>query len=389
MMPVSVDRNQMKPVMPPHSKQQPKTLVWDIVVRVFHWALAAAVLLAFLTAELFGATWLTYHIWAGAGAGALVLARLLWGFTGSTYARLSSFVTGPRATLRHLRELASGQNARHLGHNPLGGWMILALIAVALGLAISGVAQLGGVFKTGPLGFAVTYSTGEQLSELHEVFADLLLILIALHIIGALFESWRTRENLPLAMLSGKKQRRNGDHRVEPVKAMPWLAAMLLAVMLAAAIWGGRQLAERPGYGAAIAVLDPTYAAECGDCHMAYNPSLLRAANWVQLMQTLPDHFGEDASLDASTQSQLTEWLVQNAAETADTKASHRLRATDPAAPYTLTRTRYWIAKHRDIAEAVFNRPPVFSRANCAACHSDAQSGQFYPPNATYPNEVN
>ncbi|MDA0222276.1 MAG: cytochrome b/b6 domain-containing protein [Proteobacteria bacterium] len=374
--------------MSQHSIQQPKTLVWDIAVRVFHWALVGAVLLAFVTADLFGATWLTYHIWAGASAAGLVVARLIWGVTGSTYARLASFVTGPRETLRHLRDLVTGRAPRHLGHNPLGGWMILGLIAVVLGLAASGVAQLGGIFKTGPLGFAVSYATGEQLSELHEVFANLLLILIGLHIIGALFESWRTRENLPLAMVTGKKERRNGDHQVSQAKAMPWLAALLVATALGGAIWGARQLTARPAFGAAVAVLDPTYAAECSECHQAFNPSLMTAANWVLLMQALPDHFSEDASLDDQKQKQLTDWLVQNAADTADTKASHRLRATDPATPYTLTKTQFWTSKHRDIADETFKRAPIFSRSNCSACHRDAESGQFFPPNATLPNEV-
>jgi len=122
------------------------TLVWDVLVRVFHWSLVMAVSLAALTRFLLGAIWIDIHIWAGGAAAALTLPRIIWGVVGTTHARFSSFVVGPRAAWRHLQQLHEGKAARHLGHNPLGGLMIVGIMVVVAGLALTGLVVLGGVF---------------------------------------------------------------------------------------------------------------------------------------------------------------------------------------------------------------------------------------------------
>jgi diheme cytochrome c len=103
-------------------------------------------------------------------------------------------------------------------------------------------------------------------------------------------------------------------------------------------------------------------------------------------MQTLPDHFGEDASLDRTTTQELTDWLIANSADTVDTKPSHMLARVDPANPTMLNKTPFWLATHKPIDDATFNRAPIYSRSNCAACHSDAENGAFFPGNIEIPD---
>lgn len=366
----------------------PAILVWDLFVRLFHWSLLAAITVAGLTGFVLGATWLDIHIWAGAAAAALIVARLVWGLTGPAFARFSGFLTTPGKTLEHLTLLRAGAAPRHLGHNPLGGWMIVALMALILLLAISGTFWLGGVFKAGPLAFYVDYALGRTTGNLHEVFANLLLGLIAAHVAGALFESWRTAENLPRAMVTGTKERRPGDHLPKARRSRPLLSALTIAVLGGGLAWAGISLARLPAKGLPVADLAPVYAAECSACHMAYPPSLLKAESWHLLMAGLPDHFGEDASLDGATTRAITDWLVANSAETADTKPAHLLSAITPADPFTITKTRAWTRLHADIPEARFAAKPVYSRSNCAACHGDAASGFFYPPEISIPKET-
>ena len=362
--------------------------VWDPFVRLFHWSLVGAVTLAALTGYLLGATWLGTHLVAGSVAAGLVLARLVWGVIGSGPARFRSFVTGPRAVIAHLRELRAGHAPRHLGHNPLGAVMILALIGTVLALALSGLMQLGGEFKAGPLAGWLSYGAARGIAEIHQTLALALMGLIALHVAGALFESWRTADNLPRAMLTGRKQMRPGDHGLHQSLAhLPGrgaLAAIILAAGLAAL--GGAALALRPPAGD-VQPANPTYGDECAACHMAYPPSLLPADSWSGLMQTLSDHFGEDASLDAATTAELTAWLRANAAESADTKPAHVFARTARQAPFTLTETPFWRETHAGIDKALFRRAPIYSAANCAACHQDAESGRFYPLNITIPKE--
>ena len=99
--------------------------VWDPAVRLFHWALVLAVLVAGWTGVWVGGRAITLHVMVGIGVGALVIARLVWGFRGGRFARFQGFVVGPVALMQHVRDLAQGHAPRHLGHNPLGGAVIV------------------------------------------------------------------------------------------------------------------------------------------------------------------------------------------------------------------------------------------------------------------------
>ncbi len=175
----------------------PPVRVWDPVLRLCHWALALAVLAAWLTRHGAG----LWHEWIGYAAGAVVATRILWGFAGPGPARFSAFLRSPRATLRYARLALRREEPRHLAHNPLGGWMAAALLATAA-LTVA----------TGAL-YATDRYWGEQwLEELHGASADALLGLAAAHLLGVAYTSLRHRENLVAAMLHGRKRpERPGD----------------------------------------------------------------------------------------------------------------------------------------------------------------------------------
>lgn len=165
--------------------------VWDGPLRLLHWLLAAAVLTAWWSSH----EAQTLHERAGYVALAAVLLRLLWCRLGSRPARLRSFVRGPRATAAYVRALLAGRERRYLSHNPLGGWMALALWAGVLGTALS-----GWLFTTDAF-------WGEAWVEnLHRLLAWAVLLALPAHVLGVVFTSWRHRENLVAAMLSGRKR---------------------------------------------------------------------------------------------------------------------------------------------------------------------------------------
>jgi len=115
--------------------QPTRTLVvWDPLVRVLHWSLVVAVALGWATTFWLGG----WHLAVGWTALAIVVVRIAWGFVGPRRARFSSFVRGPRVAARHARRVLAGDEPRHLGHNPLGGWMIVALLLVVVALAFTG-----------------------------------------------------------------------------------------------------------------------------------------------------------------------------------------------------------------------------------------------------------
>ena len=172
-------------------KAVPEVPVWDPLVRVLHWALVAGVALAWATGDELD----LLHTWSGEVVAVLVGVRLAWGLVGPRHARFAGFVRGPGAVLRYAGQLAAGRAPRHLGHNPLGGWMIVTLLATLLLVAGSGW------LMTQPAWFGA-----EWLEELHEVLAHGLLVLIGLHVAGAVFSGWLHGENLVRAMFSGRKR---------------------------------------------------------------------------------------------------------------------------------------------------------------------------------------
>jgi cytochrome b len=163
--------------------------VWDAFIRVFHWSLVI----------LFGLAWLTEHRQSlhqpiGYAILALVALRIVWGFIGSRHARFADFIRSPRATLDYLRGFLRGTAPRALGHNPLAGVMILALLAMLLATGAS-----GGLMTTGSY-------RAEWLEELHETLASLTLALVGLHVLAVLIMSAVHGENLVRAMITGRKR---------------------------------------------------------------------------------------------------------------------------------------------------------------------------------------
>ena len=355
--------------------------VWDLPIRLFHWGLAVTVAIAAVTGFFGEADTLRWHVGAGLVAVALILARIVWGFTGPTHARFSDFVPRPAEVIEHLSPGAP----RHLGHNPLGALMVLALVAVMLVIGGTGLAVLGGMLKTGPLAFW-SFDLGRSARELHELAAWAVAGLVVLHLGGVVFESRRSRENLARAMVTGIKEARPGDHRGRNLPARGALALALLAA-LSGGLWAAnRALSDRAPAGMPVA-FDATVREECSACHMAYHPSLLPAESWRQMMATLDDHFGEDASLDPDTAQAVGAWLTAHAAETADTLPAHVFAKVAPEAPFTLTETPFWKRMHADLPDELFRRPAIRNRSNCAACHADADSGLFSPFSIRIPKE--
>lgn len=169
--------------------------VWDRFVRTAHWSLAGCVLAAWITAESKLKSVEALHEWLGYAALAVIALRLAWGWIGPRYARFREFIAGPAHTLAYARAVLRGDEPRYLGHNPLGGWMIVALLSTAALAALSGWLSVTDRF------WGV-----EWVQETHEVLGNAVIVLAVLHVAGVVYTSWRQRENLAAAMLSGIKR---------------------------------------------------------------------------------------------------------------------------------------------------------------------------------------
>ncbi|MEQ8859070.1 MAG: cytochrome b/b6 domain-containing protein [Pseudomonadales bacterium] len=177
--------------------------VWDPLVRIGHWTLVVT----FFTAYLVEDDFLTVHVWAGYVLGSVVALRLLWGLIGSRHARFADFVRGPRAVFGYLRDTLAHRGRRYLGHNPAGGAMTLALLICLAITAGSGLGLYAVEEGAGPLaGWLAQGRYEDAWEEVHEIFANLSLALVIVHVAGVAFSSLVHRENLVRAMITGRKR---------------------------------------------------------------------------------------------------------------------------------------------------------------------------------------
>lgn len=198
----------------PGAGRAARTLVWDAPVRVFHWMMVLAFAGAYLTAE--SERWRHVHVTLGYTVAGLVAFRLLWGVIGTRHARFASFVRGPRAIARYLGSIVRGRPEHHTGHNPAGAVAIVALLALAAFVTLSGWAtydELG----------------GRWLEETHEAIANAMLAVVGIHVAGVLAGSLLHRENLVASMVTGRKLAPAGDG---VRRARRGVAAILLAAVL-------------------------------------------------------------------------------------------------------------------------------------------------------------
>lgn len=351
--------------------------VWDVPTRVFHWSLVALVVIALVTGFILPQWWMDLHMAAGLGIVVLLVFRLVWAFFGPEYSRLVSFTPNPRTLWSYARGLFFLRPPHHISHNPIGALMVLGLFAVLTALTVTGLIELGGEEKLGPLSKVLSYAAGAAAKPVHGWLARIVIVMVLLHIAGVTTTSWLFGEGLVTAMVHGYKRIPPGvvippARPPHPVRAT---LALAIAVMAGAAAWG--VLERMPDQGWRQITLLPAYRQACGACHTAHHPSLLPAAAWRGVMDGLADHFGEDASLPAGTQAEIAAFLAANASETFDTEAAVRFRPRSAADPLRITATAYWTRKHASVAPEVFRRPGVGGKANCGACHEDADTGRF------------
>lgn len=213
--------------------------VWDPLVRIGHWTLVAAFFAAYFSED----DLMSLHVWAGYVVGAYVIIRIVWGVIGSKYARFSHFIYSPSRTIDYLKQLAAGKAQHYAGHNPAGGAMVIALLLCLSATTFTGLKLYAAEENKGPFALStqqpssqnqfltqtpVTQSDdqenddeeeseehennrdaekpGEEFwEEIHEIFANLTLFLVFLHIVGVAVSSRIDKEKLVKAMLTGEK----------------------------------------------------------------------------------------------------------------------------------------------------------------------------------------
>jgi cytochrome b len=353
--------------------------VWDAPVRIVHALLIGCVAGAWLTRE---AQQIDLHAVFGYCALALVLFRIAWGFLGSRHARFASFAYSPAAAVAYVRDALRGEPHHYTGHNPAGSWAVYGLLALVGLAALSGVLAIGALYGEGPVPPS-SFAFADQALRWHEILAWAVLVLVALHIVGALWGSYVHRENLPAAMVTGRKAVHDAHAEDAPSRAATGVAliAAVAAIEIAyVAAWSPRDHERRMREEAAAKATLKTQAwfKECGSCHLAYSPAMLPFASWQRTLDEQEKHFGEDLGLGAEA----VRTLLEHAKATpAPSWAAWKLAASVPKgeAPLEVSVTPFWREAHSSLHDSDFKPPRSAGRHDCEACHQDAASGIFHP----------
>jgi cytochrome b len=202
---------------------------WDLPTRIFHWTFATLVVFSFATGTV-GNDWMDWHLRSGYAVLALLSFRVAWGFMGSQTARFASFLRGPRAVLAYARTTLRGEHPLVTGHNPLGGWMVVAMLATVALQAATGLFADDEIATRGPLAERVSDALVSRMSSIHSTVQWAVAGLVALHV--AAIATYRLAWNVRLApaMWHGRVQ----GAGVPPFERSPWLAAVVLALCGAA-----------------------------------------------------------------------------------------------------------------------------------------------------------
>jgi cytochrome b len=210
--------------------------VWDLPVRVFHWTLVAAIIAAFITNRL-GVSYFKYHVWCGYAVIVLVLFRIVWGFVGTRHAKFWNFVCGPAVTLRYAIGLLRGRELHHAGHNPLGAWMVVALL-IALGIqAVTGLFGNDEIINVGPLYGYVSKELSLQLTSLHRHLFYWIIAAVAIHVLAVIAHHAFGHGNLLRAMITGRKPQDSVSETDGITSSCTWLAVLLTIALAVGLAW--------------------------------------------------------------------------------------------------------------------------------------------------------
>jgi cytochrome b len=209
--------------------------VWDLPTRVFHWLLVAAVLVAWITGELPGPGF-AIHKLAGYTIGGALIFRVIWGFIGSPHSRFADFIKPWSDIEAHARALLRMSPPRSVGHNPIGGWIICALMIVLATIVVSGLFSATRRLS-GPFAESIPSGLAHLIADVHETAFNILLILVTIHVLGVIVDMALNRENLIGAMWWGRKSLGADAARFERPLAPLWWAVVAAVIGIIVMAW--------------------------------------------------------------------------------------------------------------------------------------------------------
>ncbi|MDD5158265.1 cytochrome b/b6 domain-containing protein [Sulfurimonas sp.] len=352
--------------------------IWSLPSRLFHWLFVGLILLAFLTDD---GKLLNYHALIGYGVLILLVFRFFWGYIGPKYSRFKDFPLAFRDAKEFALNIFSSKQ-KYIGHNPIASYVMIGIFIVVFLTILTGILTLGVEEGKGLLSSlnSTFFKKMELFKDIHEFFSNLLLALIAVHLLGIFSDRVLHPAHKTLSSIFNGIKVTSEDYSIKLNIAQKLFALIFLALFVVFFIFNisikNNPLVASKHMSVDYKKLNPLFVKECASCHIIYPPHTLPATSWVTMMGGLENHFGDDASLSEKDNRDILDFLVRNSAETSTQKVSVKvLDSIKNKDIIAITQSDFWKKKHKDIPKKVFAHKDVKSKANCKACHSDIEKG--------------
>ncbi len=355
-----------------------KSYIWTFTNRFLHFVLILSFALSYLFAKLEG--FLSLHFFFGILFGVAVLLRIIWGFVGTKYSRFCDFEW--RGVFDYFKSILTHKSHHFIGHNPASSIAIVLMLILGLFTVFCGFLQCGAEEGKGVFGFLFyQYSIFEPFGALHKNLANVLLVVVGIHICGSLVDKFLHRGTAIDSMISGYKFTQinvsvslNRTQRIVSYGFFGFLFLCGVVLLLPKnpilqTIPQDSFIQDSEKYNAEV------YRQECGSCHIAYAPYLLPKTAWNLMMEDLENHFGDDASLEEEDHKVIAEFLAHYASDTVDTKFYSVI--PKDSQQMAITKYPYWERAHKGLDSKIFKTSAIKSASNCQMCHNDAEKGLF------------
>jgi cytochrome b len=322
---------------------------------------------------------LEYHAIIGLSIGVLLLFRIIWGFMDIRYSKFKDFTFSFYELKEYMLNIF-GEKKEYISHNPASSWavvfiIVLALLAVITGMLTYGTKEGMGIFSS--LNNTM-FKKMELFEEMHEFFANSLLVVIGAHIAGVVIDKIVHKTKTIESMIDGKKDIDSEDLKltlIQNVFAFIWIASTIIFLVYLLSNKQNILLADnnqRVDYQKE----HPLFYDECKSCHTLYPPYLLPKNSWEIIMSDLENHFGDDASLDKEDALSIKDYLLKHSAENSTKESAYTIvKSIKDADTIEITKTSYWKKRHTELQDEISTNPKVLKASNCKACHVNIEQG--------------
>ena len=304
-----------------------KSYIWSLPTRVFHWLFALLILLAFLTDD---DNLLHYHAIIGYGVLILLAFRFIWGYLGPEYSKFRDFPLNITIVKEFMLNIFKSEQ-KYIGHNPPASYVMIVMFIVVFFVIITGALTFGVQEGKGIFSFLNEpfFRKMELFEELHEVLANLLIVLIGAHIVGVLSDKLlHGKYETFQSIFTGYKitQEKSGITLSFFQKFLAFIFLILLIAFFRFNLIQPKNVLVASKYQSIDSVTqNELFVNECGACHTLYPPHSLPKHSWISMMNDLENHFGDDASLAKEEHQNILSFLVQNSAETSTQEMSFKI----------------------------------------------------------------